>query len=115
MTEKNKKISKVTPLKIAIVKKGETLTDIARRSGSPVNFIAKRNHLQSANKIHPGQVLIVDSRLLTRVKHKDTVEKVARRTNKDVSYLCSLNGINRSKILSPGSYLILEDFRGVGE
>lgn len=43
------------------VKAGETLSDIARRYNLAIEDLAKKNHLQDANIIYPGQILQLSS------------------------------------------------------
>jgi LysM repeat protein len=41
------------------IQRSDTLTVIARRFGSSVNAILRRNRLRDPNKIYPGQIIIV--------------------------------------------------------
>ena len=43
-----------------IVKRGDTLTQIARRYGTTVNRLAQINNIKNANKIYVGQVLFIE-------------------------------------------------------
>ena len=40
-----------------VVKKGDTLSEIALKYGTTVNNIAKKNNIKNVNKIYTGQVL----------------------------------------------------------
>ena len=43
-----------------VVKRGDTLTQIARRYGTTVNRLAQINNIKNANKIYAGQVLLIE-------------------------------------------------------
>ena len=43
-----------------IVKRGDTLTQIARRYGTTVNRLAQINNIKNVNKIYVGQVLFIE-------------------------------------------------------
>ena len=43
-----------------IVKRGDTLTQIARRYGTTVNRLAQINNIKNVNKIYVGQVLLIE-------------------------------------------------------
>ena len=41
------------------VRRGDTLSEIARRFGVSVNYLVTANNIQNPNLIFPGQILIV--------------------------------------------------------
>ena len=43
-----------------IVKRGDTLIQIARRYGTTVNRLAQINNIKNVNKIYVGQVLFIE-------------------------------------------------------
>ena len=43
-----------------IIKRGDTLTQIARRYGTTVNRLAQINNIKNANKIYVGQVIFIE-------------------------------------------------------
>jgi murein DD-endopeptidase MepM/ murein hydrolase activator NlpD len=45
-----------------VVRRGETLTSIARQSGTSVQALARANHIANPNRIHVGDRLIIPSR-----------------------------------------------------
>ena len=48
-----------TPLRVHIVRYGETLAIIARQYGTTVTAIARLNNLANINRIYPGQRLLI--------------------------------------------------------
>jgi len=90
------------------VKKGETLSSIARKYSVKVAAIKELNDLRSA-RVKAGQKLLVKQagpRTYT-VKRGDTVSKIARRFDMDAGSLMALNGME-SASLRAGQKLYLD-------
>ena len=91
------------------VKKGETLSTIARVYSVKVSDIKELNHLRSA-RVKAGQRLLVKQsgpRTYT-VKRGDSVSKIAQRFHMDSQSLMALNGME-SASLRAGQRLYLEE------
>ena len=86
---------------IYIVRKGDTLTSIAKRFNTTVNNIVKNNNIINPNLIYPGQRLIIaksTSNISTKyitytVRRGDSLWKIANRFNTTVNELAYINGI----------------------
>ena len=115
--------------KLYTVRRGDTLSGVAKRYRTSVNKLYAHNNLNHRNKIYVGQVLRLpgwkkSARSATRmVKHKkvkrvysgdtinyrvrrnDNLTKIARRFDTDIDELLRLNGINDPDQLFPGQKL----------
>ena len=86
---------------IYIVRKGDTLTSIAKKFNTTVNNIVKNNNIINPNLIYPGQRLIIaksTSNISTKyitytVRRGDSLWKIANRFNTTVNELAYINGI----------------------
>ena len=88
-----------------IVKKGDTLWDIANKYNTSVNNIKSLNNL-STNIIKEGQKLKILNNLYT-VKKGDSLWKIAMNNNTSISKLINLNNL-KSTNLQIGQKLILK-------
>ncbi|MDQ6771694.1 MAG: LysM peptidoglycan-binding domain-containing protein [Candidatus Dormibacteraeota bacterium] len=96
------------------VQSGDTLTGISQRTGEPVARIVAANHLADANRIHPGQQLLLDSPPAAAatpttytVRTGDSLWAIARRTRVAVADLKRLNALIDARRLQPGQQLRL--------
>ena len=99
-----------------IVKKGDTLSGIAKIYHTTVNNIAILNNIQNVNLIYPGQVLeiIVNSsnqgtvqRIDYIIKRGDTLSEIALRYGVSIQNIVSWNNINNPNLIYAGNTLIL--------
>lgn len=90
------------------VKKGDTLSAIARRYSISISEIREINDLRST-KLKPGQKLLVKQiGLKTYIVRKgETIYGIARKFNVDVDDLKDINGLE-TDLLKPGQKLLLE-------
>ena len=90
-----------------VVKKGDTLSSLARKYSVSMNELRKVNNLRS-KKLRIGQKLVVKKTTLREytVKKGDTVWKIARRFNLDPDELMDINLIDTDS-LKPGQKLLL--------
>jgi len=114
--------SQWAPRTMYTVRKGDTLSVIARHHGSTVSDIRQANGLHST-LIHPGQTLIVPragtagsapvEQVQQRVAHgdtyvvqrNDTLWEIARSFGVTVDHLCAANGLSPRRPIRPGQRL----------
>ncbi len=93
------------------VKKGDTLSAIAKKYKTTVADLVKRNKIKDANKIYVGQKLIIvggtgaSSESTTKVyvvKSGDTLSVIAKKLGKTIDYLVKKNGIKNRNLIYPG-------------
>jgi membrane-bound lytic murein transglycosylase D len=95
------------------VRRGETLSGIARRYGTTIRSIQRRNDLASANVVRAGQVLLVPSggshgaHLRHRVRRGQTLSSIARHYNTSVRAIQRANGLRNADRLQAGQNLII--------
>lgn len=102
-----------------VVRRGDTLSYIARDQGVAVEVLLAANGLHKRSVIHPGQRLILipqGAQQLTEggreaivyvVKRGDTLYDISRAHSVSVTELCRWNGISRRALLHPGDRLTL--------
>lgn len=108
------------PSKIAdntyIVKSGDTLGDIAKRSGVSVDNLVKWNNIKNKNLISVGQVLKMTAPTVAKpqpkpagktytVKSGDTLSEIAAKHGMTTNALANLNGIKNANLIYPGQVL----------
>ena len=85
-----------------VVKKGDTLSEIARRFEMPLNFLRQLNKMQG-DRIHPGQKLKLrpedTDEGIHIVRTGETLSAIAMRYKVPLGSLRELNGIEGSRIL----------------
>ena len=97
------------------VRRGDTLSTIARRFGTTVNAIARLNGIKDVNKITTGQRLLIplnsaggstgmQERYYT-VRKGDTLGEIAKRNGTTVTRLVRINGIKNPDRIYPGQRL----------
>ncbi len=95
---------------IYIVKRGDTLSEIAQMFNTTVSRIAKENNIQNVNLIYTGQRLIINDNnkhdlghTLYTVKRGDTLWSIARRYNTSIANIVRLNRIQNANLIYPRS------------
>lgn len=110
------------------VRRGDTLSSIARKTGVPVSTLRSLNAIGQGEAIHPGQRLVLgtggtakatsgkvakkgrESAAGTRTHHVrkgDTLYIIAKKYGVSVDSLCRANRISKGKTLHPGDTLII--------
>src|SRR5690606_27985815 len=97
------------------VKKGDTLSHIAKRFGTTVNELVRLNNIKNPNLIYPGQKLKINGSASSKstsssraqqyyiVKKGDTLSHIAKRYNTTVKNLVKLNpSIKNPNLIFPG-------------
>ena len=98
-----------------IVKRGDTLSQIALNYNTTVNAIARENRISNPNLIYPGQRLIIQTKgngtelghSFYRVVRGDTLYSIARRYNTTIANIVMLNRIQNPNLIYPGEWLKL--------
>ena len=97
-----------------VVRRGDSLTTIARKHGIPLYRLMASNGLNSRSIIYPGQRLRLqngsnasDYQRVHRVRRGETLGAIARRVGIRLDELTSMNGLSRSSTIYPGQRLII--------
>lgn len=98
---------------VYIVKKGDTLSEIAMKYNVRVNEIARENQIKNVNLIYPGQRLIIKTEamgtemghLCYKVVRGDTLYSISRRFNVPIASIVMLNRIQNPNLIYPGQCL----------
>lgn len=85
------------------IKKGDTLSEIAKKYGTTVSTLASINNIKDVNKIYAGDTLKIlvnnSSYIEYKIKKGDTLSEIAKKYGTTVKKLQSINGIkNANKI-----------------
>lgn len=118
-TSKSNKTSKSKTSSTYTVKKGDTLSHIAKRHGTTVNRLASLNDIKNVNKVYVGQKIKLPggssskssgsntkSRYYT-VKSGDTLSHIAKRHGTTVNRLTTLNNIKDANFIRVGQKIKL--------
>lgn len=104
---------------IYTIRKGDTLTSIAKRFGSSGDAIAQANHLMppvtDPNLIFPGNVLVVPSLSVSGkasyvVKSGDTVSGIALRFSTFTDLVSGINNLTNPNLIIPDQQLLVPVF-----
>ena len=100
---------------VHVVKRGENLTQIARRYGSSVKAIAAANGIRNANRIYAGQRLVIPTYggggyqggggWWYCVRRGDTLSAIAWRYGTSVARLQAANGLRNPNCIYAGQKL----------
>ena len=86
------------------VKKGDTLTAIAKKYDTTVAKLKSLNNIANANLIKVGQVLKIPTATYT-VQKGDTLSSIAKKYNTTVDALVKKNGIKNKNLITVGQVL----------
>ena len=94
---------------VYVVKKGDSLSDIATMFNVSTNTILLANDMKKGDKLTEGQVLIIlpITGIQVTVKKGDTLQSIARANKADISDIEQYNGITADTKLSAGDTLII--------
>lgn len=97
---------------VYIVKRGDTLSKIAKNYGTTVESIVKLNNIKNINLIYTGQRLIIpvdkniqSSYITYTVKYGDTLSKIAQKYGTTVNNIANLNNIKNVNLIYIGQKL----------
>lgn len=97
------------------VRRGDTLSSIARRFGTSVGSIQRANGLSSAHFIREGQVILVGSKTVLGageggvhvVSSGETLSRIARRYGSCIAAIQRANGLSDTDRIYPGQRLAI--------
>lgn len=96
-------------ISVYVVRKGDTLSDIAKMFGVSVNTIIWANNLKGVRDVHTGDTLIILP--ISGVEHKiakgDTLKSLARKYGADAGEIAQYNGLDPNATLVIGSTVII--------
>lgn len=96
------------------VKKGDTLSAIAKKYGTTVNNLVKINNIKNPNLIYPGQKIKINSNIVSKkstiytVKKGDNLSNIAKKHNTTVNKLVKLNNIKNPNLIYPGQKIKID-------
>ncbi len=96
------------------VQPGDTLTAIAKKFGTSVDFVAAANELADPNKIFPGQELYVGLMQLV-INPGDTLSMIADTYGTSVADLTKLNHLKDPNKIQAGALLTVPDYGAMGD
>lgn len=127
--DEGRELQKRSGRKIHIVRRGETLTGIARRYGVTPGKLMEWNYLRGPKSLRPGMKLALTSKTRERplkagdtvtantlgpaprkehrVQYGETLYTIARRYGVTTRQLMALNGLNSTKDIRPGMRLVI--------
>jgi murein DD-endopeptidase MepM/ murein hydrolase activator NlpD len=88
-----------------VIKEGETLFAISRRSGVPVDVLISFNGIPDVSRLKIGTVIRIPA-AYTVVKG-DTLYALSKRWSVPVERILSLNGLNQDSLIKPGQKLYM--------
>lgn len=89
-----------------VVKKGDTLSKIAKEFGVSVSDLAAKNNIKDVNKIYVGQVLVINGdSICYTVESGDTLIKIADKFKVSYQDIAKLNGMENPNLIYVGQKL----------
>jgi murein DD-endopeptidase MepM/ murein hydrolase activator NlpD len=96
-------------ISVYVVRKGDTLSEIAGMFNVSVNTLIWANNLSSIKDVHPGDTLIIlpISGVKRTVVKGDTLKSIAKKYGADATEIAQFNGLDPAETLIVGSVLII--------
>jgi murein DD-endopeptidase MepM/ murein hydrolase activator NlpD len=96
-------------ISVYVVRKGDTLSDIAKMFDVSINTIIWANNLKNASDVHPGDTLVIlpISGIERTVVKGDTLKSLAKKYNADTNDIAQYNGIGLNDPLVVGTTIII--------
>ena len=96
-------------ISVYVVRRGDTLSDIATMFNVSVNTIVWANDLKSTRDVHPGDTLIIlpVSGVERKVVKGDTLNSLAKKYGADADEIAQYNGLDPAEPLAVGSTIII--------
>ena len=101
---------------IYIVKKGDTLSGIAKKYNTTYQKLAKDNNIENPNLIYPNQKIIIKQETIDNVPHEtiyivkkgDTLSGIAKKYNTTYQKLAKDNNIENPNLIYPNQKIIIK-------
>ncbi|MCI7039840.1 MAG: LysM peptidoglycan-binding domain-containing protein [Mollicutes bacterium] len=101
---------------IYIVKKGDTLSGIAKKYNTKYQKLAKDNNIENPNLIYPNQKIIIKQEITDNVSHEtiyivkkgDTLSGIAKKYNTTYQKLAKDNNIENPNLIYPNQKIIIK-------
>ena len=97
---------------VYIVKKGDTLSEIADMYGTTYQELARYNNIENPNLIYPGQEIRIPTSINNQeiyiVKPGDTLSGIAEKYNTTYQHLAKINNIENPNLIYPGQKIIID-------
>ncbi|MFA6969659.1 MAG: M23 family metallopeptidase [Candidatus Paceibacterota bacterium] len=96
-------------ISVYVVRKGDTLGEIANMFDVSVNTIVWANDLSGVNDVHPGDTLVIlpVSGVERTVTKGDTLKSIAKKYGADANEIAQFNGLDADAPLVIGSTIIV--------
>jgi len=95
-----------------IVRPGDTVYGIARRTGVSLKQLVQLNGLKPPYLLHPGDRLKLPAQQRHRVRRGETLYRIADRYDVPVRELAVVNGLKPPYVIRPGQELVIPTGRG---
>ena len=105
-------VASATPsdrISVYVVRKGDTLSDIADMFSVSINTIIWANNLKGARDVYPGDTLVIlpVSGIERSIAKGDTLKSLAKKYNADADDIAQFNGLDPADPLEIGSTIII--------
>lgn len=96
---------------VYVIRKGDSISNIAKMFGVSVNTIYWANDLKKGDKLKEGEMLVIlpFDGLTHTVKAKETLAGIAKLYKADVEDIMAFNGLTKNEKISVGDELIIPD------
>lgn len=96
-------------ISVYVVRKGDTLSDIAKMFNVSVNTIIWANNLKNTKDVHPGDTLVIlpISGIERTIVKGDTLKSLAKKYNSDADEIAQYNRLEPTEALVIGSTVII--------
>ena len=96
---------------VYVIRKGDSISNIAKMFSVSVNTIYWANDLKKGDKLKEGETLVIlpFDGLTHKVKAKETLASIAKLYKADIDDVAAFNGITKNEKLSVGDELIIPD------
>lgn len=96
-------------ISVYVVRKGDTLSDVAKMFGVSVNTIVWANDLRNASDVRPGDTLVIlpVSGVERAIVKGDTLNSLAKKYGADADEIAQYNGLDPAAPLEIGSTIII--------
>lgn len=96
-------------ISVYVVRRGDTLSDIAGMFDVSINTIIWANNLSSVRDVHPGDTLIIlpVSGVQRTIVKGDTLKSIAKKYGADANEIAQFNGLDPDSPLAIGATIII--------